>query len=108
MQAYQLGIDKFKDKNAVVIAISEDNLPSQKEFATKLNLAFPIVSDFKDRSTAKAYGVLRPDGMANRTTFLIDENGKIAYVEQGNTAIDPLGADTACSRLSHRAASQQK
>lgn len=108
MQAYQLGIDKFKTKNAVVLAISTDNVPSQKEFASKVGVAFPIVSDFKDRSTAKAYGVLRPDGMANRTTFVIDEQGKITYVEQGNTAIDPLGADTACSRLGHRAASEGK
>lgn len=107
MLGYQLGIDKFKSKNAVVIAISEDNIPSQKEFATKLGVSFPIVSDFRDRSTAKAYGVLRPDGMANRTTFLIDEEGKIQYVEQGNTAIDPLGADTACGRLAHRAASRK-
>ncbi len=108
MQAYQLGIDKFKTKNAVVLAISTDNIPSQKEFGTKLGVSFPMLSDFRDRSTAKAYGVLRPDGMANRTTFLVDENGKIQYEEQGNTAIDPLGVDTACSRLAHRAASQGK
>jgi peroxiredoxin len=108
MLAYQFGIDKFKTNNAVVLAISTDNVPSQKEFATKLSVAFPMISDFRDRSTAKAYGVLRPDGMANRTTFLIDKDGKIDYVEQGNTAIDPLGADTACSRLAHRSASQGK
>ena len=108
MLGYQLGIDKFKNNNAVVLAISTDNIPSQKEFATKLNVAFPILSDFRDRSTSKAYGVLRPDGMANRTTFVIDKDGKIDYVEQGNTAIDPLGADTACSRLAHRATEQSK
>jgi peroxiredoxin len=108
MQAYQLGSDKFKNNNAVVLAISTDNIPSQKEFATKLGVAFPILSDFRDRSTAKAYGVLRPDGMANRTTFLVDKDGKIDFVEQGNTAIDPLAVDTACSRLAHRTASQGK
>jgi peroxiredoxin len=46
--------------------------------------------------------------MANRTTFLVDKDGKIDFVEQGNTAIDPLAVDTACSRLAHRTASQGK
>ena len=29
---------------------------------------------------------------------MIDKEGKIVYIEQGNTAIDPTGAETACSR----------
>jgi peroxiredoxin len=67
-----------------------------------LKLEFPLLSDFKDRSTAKAYGVLRPDGMCNRTTYVVGKDGKIEYVEIGNTAIDPTATDEACSRLAHR------
>jgi len=70
-------------------------------------LSFPLLSDFKDRSTEKAYGVLRPDGMANRVTFVVDKEGKIAFVDIGNTAIDPTATDEACSRLAHRAATQE-
>jgi peroxiredoxin len=44
--------------------------------------------------------------MANRVTYIVDKDGKIAYVEVGNTAIDPTATDEACSRLAHRAASQ--
>jgi peroxiredoxin len=73
-----------------------------------LKLSFPLLSDFKDRSTIKAYGLLRPDGMANRATYVVDTDGKIAYVEVGNTAIDPTAADEACSRLGHRAATPPK
>jgi len=73
-----------------------------------LKLSFPLLSDFKDRSTAKAYGVLRPDGMCNRVTYVVDLDGKIAFVEVGNTAIDPTAADEACSRLAHRAAEAPK
>jgi len=40
--------------------------------------------------------------VANRATFIIDEDGKIASIEEGNSAIDPSGAETACSRLAHR------
>jgi hypothetical protein len=30
--------------------------------------------------------------MANRVTYVVDKEGKIAFVEVGNTAIDPKGA----------------
>ena len=41
-------------------------------------------------------------------TYVVDKEGKIAFVEVGNTAIDPTAADTACSRLAHKAAVQGK
>ena len=40
--------------------------------------------------------------MANRSTFVVDKEGKITYIQEGNSAIDPTGADTACSRLAHK------
>ena len=86
-----------------MFGVSTDNTPSQKVFAEQLKLSFPLLSDFRDRSTAKAYGVLRPDGMANRVTYVVDKEGKIAFVDIGNTAIDPTATDEACSRLAHRA-----
>ncbi len=52
------------------------------------------------RDVSKQYGVLNEKaGIANRTTFVIDMDGKIVSIEQGNSAIDPTGAITACSRL---------
>jgi len=42
-------------------------------------------------------------GVANRATFVVDKEGKITYIEEGNTAIDPTGADDACSRAAHKA-----
>ncbi len=103
MQKYQLGIDKFKGAGTQVFGVSEDNTPSQKEFATKLNLAFPLLSDFATRKVATAYGVLMPErGMANRVTFVIDKDGKISFMEQGKAAVDTSGAGEACSRLAHR------
>ncbi len=40
-------------------------------------------------------------GIANRATFVVDMDGKIAEIQEGSAAIDPTGAETACSRL-HR------
>ena len=55
------------------------------------------------RKVSELYGVLIPQvGVANRTTFVVDPQGKIVYIEEGNTAIDPSGAETACSRSKHK------
>jgi peroxiredoxin len=103
MLAYQAGIAKFEGNDVKVFGISEDNTPSQKEFAKQVNASFPLLSDFSKREVAKAYGVLiESAGMANRATFVIDKDGKIVHIEEGSSALDPTGADTACSRLAHK------
>jgi len=103
MLAYQAGIAKFDSNETKVFGISGDNTPSQKEFAKQANVSFPLLSDFNKREVMAAYGVQVPGtGMANRATFVIDKEGKITYIEEGNSAIDPTGADTACSRLAHK------
>lgn len=103
MTAYQAGIAKFEANETKVFGISTDNTPSQREFAAKNNVQIPMLSDFVKREVSKAYGVLiETAGVANRSTFVIDKEGKIVYIEQGNTAIDPTGAETACSRAAHK------
>ena len=103
MLAYQAGIAKFEGTK--VFGISTDGTWAQKAFKGEVKASFPLLSDFKDRQVAKAYGVLMENlGFANRSTFVVDIDGKIQYIEEGNTAIDPLGAETACSRLAHKAA----
>src|ERR1051326_1383242 len=102
MLAYQSGLAKFEGVDTQVFGISTDNTPSQNEFAKKLNLAFPLLSDFSKREVTKEYGVLLPSGVANRATFVVDKEGKIQHIEEGSGAIDPTGAETACSRLHHK------
>jgi peroxiredoxin len=102
MKAYQADIAKFEAAGAKVFGISTDNGPSQSHWAKEvLKTDVPILSDFM-RKTAEAYGVLNPaSGVANRSTFVIDSAGKITHIEEGNTAIDPTAALTACSRSKH-------
>ena len=57
-----------------------------------------MLSDLRKKTT-ETYGVLLPSGEANRTTFVVDPDGKIQYIEEGKAAVDPTGAATACSRL---------
>jgi peroxiredoxin len=102
MLSYQAGIAKFEGADTVVFGISEDFTPSQKEFAEKNKLMFPLLSDFSKRQVAKDYGVLMPEmGIANRATFVVDREGKIQYIEEGKSAVDTSGAEAACSRLHH-------
>jgi len=99
MKGYQSGITQFTDSDSVIFGISTDKLETNKEFAESLSLEFVLLSD-EDGSVAGHYGVLiEGRNMANRTTFVVGKDGKIAYVESGGGAIDPLGAASACSEL---------
>jgi mycoredoxin-dependent peroxiredoxin len=105
MVAYQAGIANFEGVETQVFGISTDNIPSQKEFAEKLKLTFPLLSDFAKRQVATEYGVLFVDrGFANRATFVIDREGRIQHIEEGGGAIDPTGAETACARIHQKKA----
>src|SRR5712671_2934114 len=99
MLGYQAGISKFDAMDTVVFAISTDFIASQAEFAKQVKASFPLLSDHM-RDVSKSYGVLIENmGIANRSTFVIDMDGKITHIEEGRTAIDPTGAETECSRL---------
>ena len=70
---------KFKENGIVIFGISVDSKEDIKKFADDYNLNFPLLSD-KDKTTAKNYDVLNNFGLANRVTFIIDKNGKIAKI----------------------------
>jgi peroxiredoxin len=98
---YQAGIGKLKDVDAQVLGISGDFIATLNHWGKELNAEFPLLSDYK-REVMKQYGVLGTTSyLANRTTFVVDMEGKIVSIEEGNSAIDPTGAVTACSRLKH-------
>ena len=53
-----------------------------KAFAASEKADFPLLGD-PTKETAKAYGVLNPEwGMANRWTFYIDKDGRIAAIDK--------------------------
>ena len=87
--------------SAEVLGVSTDSSPSQKEFATKLSLSFPLLSDFKDCRVGEVYGILMV-GIANRDTFVIGQDGKIEFMESGGDAHEDHGCRCVCSRLAHK------
>ena len=83
-----------------VFGLNTDNSPSQKIFADQTGAKFPMLSDFLDRKVSKEYGVLMANrGLANRATFVIDKEGKIAFTEQGSAAVNITNTQMACTRL---------
>ena len=76
-----------------------DAAPSNKRFAEDLGLTFPLLSDFR-RTVSTQYGILNEErGIALRTTYVLDKDGIVRFIEQGSDAIDPSGAKLECSRL---------
>lgn len=85
-----------------VLAISTDFVATLSHWSKELNADFPMLSDH-DRKVSELYGVLIPQmGIANRTTFVIDKDGKIDHIDENSDALDPTKAQTACSRLAHK------
>ena len=80
-----------------MVGISTDFIASLGRFAKDLNTTFPLASDHS-REVSKTYGILMPQGLAARVTFLIDMDGKIAHIDD-STAINPDGALAACKRI---------
>ena len=66
-------------KDAVVLGVSKDTVAAQKAFADRYALKFPLLAD-ADGKVIAAYGVDGMLGSAQRKTFLIDREGKIAKV----------------------------
>ena len=73
---------------AKVLGVSPDTVESHVKFRDKFNLNFPLLAD-PDHAVAEKYGVWREKNMygkksmgVQRSTYLIDADGKVAKVWQ--------------------------
>ena len=77
---------KFAAAGATVIGVSPDSAASHDKFKLKHELEIPLAAD-PERSAIDAYGVWKEKSMygrkyfgVERSTFLIDRNGRIAKI----------------------------
>jgi thioredoxin-dependent peroxiredoxin len=77
---------RFEKLDTKVIGISPDSIESHKKFAEKYNLPFTLLSD-EGKEVLEAYDVWKQKSMygrnymgVERTTYIVDENGKIEKV----------------------------
>ena len=78
--------DLWLSKGYKVVGVSPDSVASHQKFAEKHQLPFPLIAD-EEKKIIKAYGAWGPKKLYGReyegllrTTFIIDENGKIEEV----------------------------
>lgn len=78
--------DDLQKQGYKVIGVSNDDENSHKKFAAKYDLPFDLVAD-KDKSIVENYGVYGEKTIfgkkimgIDRTTFIIDEEGKIEKI----------------------------
>jgi peroxiredoxin Q/BCP len=77
---------ELQKHGAVVLGVSADSLESHRSFRDKFELNYPLLVD-ADHKVAQRYGAWREKNMygkktmgIQRSTFLIDSNGKVAKV----------------------------
>lgn len=89
---YNLVQGLFEEKDAVLLGITVDNIPTLYAWTRKMgNLWFPVLSDFWPHgAVADRYGVLRSDGMSERALFVVDKAGilRAAHVSDINVRPD--------------------
>ena len=82
----------FKDNNTVILGMSADSVKAQKNFCTKQEFPFPLLSD-PDKTTIRAYEAIGLKKMYGReyegifrVSYLIDEKG---VVEKAYAKVKP-------------------
>jgi peroxiredoxin len=83
---YNIVKDLFDEQDTILLGITVDNIPTLFSWTNQMGkLWFPVLSDFWPHGqTAKKYGVLRTDGVAERALFVIDKKGIIRYIDVHN------------------------
>lgn len=71
--------DRLQATGAIVLGVSTDSVDSHRQFANEHHLPFPLLADTSGEITA-AFGVPITLGMAQRVTFVIGRNGRVAKV----------------------------
>jgi len=79
-------LPKFSKIDAVILGVSPDSVKSHKKFSEKYKLKFDLLAD-DEKNVVEKYGVWKEKSMygrkymgVERTTFIIDEKGKIKKI----------------------------
>ncbi|MFZ1520395.1 MAG: thioredoxin-dependent thiol peroxidase [Ignavibacteriaceae bacterium] len=79
-------LPKFSKVDAIILGVSPDSVKSHKKFSEKYKLKFDLLAD-EEKKIVEKYGVWKEKSMygrkymgVERTTFIIDEKGKIKKI----------------------------
>ena len=85
--AFSEAVDKFKAKHVTVVGVSTDDVGTLKRFSEQTCQGkFTVVSD-QGGDVTKSYDVAMPGvKMANRVSYVVGQDGKIAFVHADGDA----------------------
>src|SRR5215467_15892343 len=107
MRAVQAGMDsgRIPTGETAVFGVSMDSPAANAAFAEQNHLQFPLLSDM-NRKMLTSYGILRTYSVENedyqwalRANIVIDKQGIIRLIDEGDNAVDPNTALTLCTTL---------
>ena len=98
MQNFQANLQKLEAADTQVLGISMDSPFSNKAWKEKINVTFPLLSDWGGDVTHK-YGLYdEKNKIGRRVNLLIDKDGKIAHIQVDRDAVDPTNTVEFCER----------
>jgi peroxiredoxin len=101
MQNFQQNLEKLEAADTQVLGVSMDSPFSNAAWAEKINVTFPLLSDWGGDVTHK-YGLYdEKRKIGRRVNFLIDKDGKIIDEQIDSEAIDPAHLVTVCENRKH-------
>ena len=84
--SFSADLPKFSKVDAIILGVSPDSVKSHKKFSEKYKLKFDLLAD-EEKKIVEKYGVWKEKSMygrkymgVERTTFIINENGKIKKI----------------------------
>ena len=83
MPSYEEDLSEFERLDAQVLGISVDNVPCNEAWAKSMGgLSYALLSDFFPHGLVSLkYNSLRDNGISERSIFVVDKQGKIAYID---------------------------
>ena len=89
-----------------------DSPAANAAFAKQIGITFPLLSDM-NRRMLKTYGILKGYDVQNETyewalraNIVIDKQGIIQLIDEGDSAVDPNSALTVCTTLHKKGAAK--
>jgi thioredoxin-dependent peroxiredoxin len=89
-----------------------DSPAANAAFAKQISIKFPLLSDM-NKKMLSAYGILKGYDMQNqsfewaqRANIVIDKNGIVQHIEEGDSAVNPNNALSVCTDLHKKQAAK--
>ena len=78
----QRSLTDIRSAKVEPFGVSADDVESHKQFCDAYNLEFELLVD-ENMEAANAYGAVKPEGGIQRSVFVVGQDGKIIFAQEG-------------------------